>query len=107
VFRKLSHIVPAIIIYSFAPAFTEQMTRIIQKFSFVYIILVGIIVIDELLNALEDIYRTYEVSKHKPIKGYLQVVKIFVYILGGILIIATIIGQSPLLLFSGCFSLDL
>lgn len=101
VFRKLSHIVPAIIIYSFAPAFTEQMTRIIQKFSFVYIILVGIIVIDELLNALEDIYRTYEVSKHKPIKGYLQVVKIFVYILGGILIIATIIGQSPLLLFSG------
>ncbi|MCB8814568.1 mechanosensitive ion channel family protein [Desulfosporosinus shakirovi] len=101
VFHKLSHIVPAIIIYSFAPAFTEQMTRVIQKFSFVYIILVGITVIDEVLNALEDIYRNYEVSKHKPIKGYLQVVKIFVYILGGILIIATIMGQSPLLLFSG------
>ena len=40
-------------------------------------------------------------SKNKPIKGYLQVTKISVYIVGGIVFIATIIGQSPLLLLSG------
>ncbi|EGW37144.1 mechanosensitive ion channel domain-containing protein [Desulfosporosinus sp. OT] len=101
VFHKLSHLVPAIIIYAFAPAFPKQAAIIIQRFSTVYIALVGIFVLDALLNSVDDIYRTYEVSKNKPIKGYLQVVKIFVYILGGIIIIATIIGQSPLLLLSG------
>lgn len=100
VFHKLSHIVPAIIIYSFATALSEQMP-IIQKFSLAYIFLVGIFVVDALLNSMDDIYRTYEVSKNKPIKGYLQVAKIFVYIIGGIVIIATIIEQSPLLLLSG------
>ncbi|MDR3540202.1 MAG: mechanosensitive ion channel [Desulfosporosinus sp.] len=100
VFHKLSHIVPAIIIYSFATELTEQMS-IIRKFSLAYIVLIGVLVVDALLNSVDDIYRTYEISKNKPIKGYLQVVKIFVYIIGGIVIIATIIDQSPLLLLSG------
>lgn len=100
VFHKLSHIVPAIIIYSFATALSEQMS-IIQKLSLVYIFLVVIFLVDALLNSMDDIYRTYEVSKNKPIKGYLQVTKIFAYIIGGVVIIATIIEQSPLLLLSG------
>jgi len=100
VFHKLSHIVPAIIIYSFATALSEQMS-IIRKFSLVYIFLVVIFLVDALLNSMDDIYRTYEVSKNKPIKGYLQVAKISAYIIGGVVIIATIIEQSPLLLLSG------
>jgi len=101
VFHRLFHIVPAIIIYSFATAFPEQITDIIKRFSSAYIVLVGISVIDALLNSVEDIYRNYELSRNKPIKGYLQVTKISVYIVGGIIFIATIIGQSPLLLLSG------
>lgn len=101
VFHKLAHFVPAIIIYAFATAFPQQVTIIIQRFSSAFIVLVGISVIDALLSSVDDIYRTFEVSKNKPIKGYLQVVKIFVYISGGTIIIATIIGQSPLFLLSG------
>lgn len=101
VFHRLFHIVPAIIIYSFATAFPEQIAFIIQRFSAACIVLVGISVIDALLNSVDDIYRNYELSKNKPIKGYLQVTKISVYIVGGIVFIATIIGQSPLLLLSG------
>ena len=101
VFHKLSHIVPAIIIYFFAIAFTDQMSIIIQRLSTAYIVLVGISTVDALLNSVDDIYKTYEVAKNKPIKGYLQVTKIFLYIMGGIVIIATIIGQSPLLILSG------
>jgi miniconductance mechanosensitive channel len=101
VFHRLFQIVPAIIIYSFASAFPEQMTIIIQRFSSAYIVLVGISVVDGLLNSVDDIYKNYELSRNKPIKVYLQVTKIFVYIIGGIVIIATIIGQSPLFLLSG------
>ncbi|HZK54192.1 MAG TPA: mechanosensitive ion channel family protein [Desulfosporosinus sp.] len=98
VFHKLSQIVPAIIIYLFASAYSLM---VIERFSQAVIVLVGISVIDALFNSVDDIYRAYEVSKNKPIKGYLQVGKIFTYILGGIVIVATIIGQSPLLLLSG------
>ncbi|MGI6119115.1 MAG: mechanosensitive ion channel family protein [Desulfosporosinus sp.] len=106
VFHKLSHIVPAIIIFLFSNAFPEQMAIIIQKFCFAYIVLVAIFVADALLNSLDDIYRTFEVSKNKPIKGYIQVVKIIGYIVGGIIIIAVIIGQSPLLLLSSIGALS-
>ena len=101
VFHRLFHIVPLMIIYSFATAFPEQVTTIIQRFSQAYIVLVAISVIDAILNSVDDIYRNYELSRNKPIKGYLQVTKISVYIIGGIIFIATIIGQSPLLLLSG------
>ncbi|HZK55968.1 MAG TPA: mechanosensitive ion channel family protein [Desulfosporosinus sp.] len=100
VFHKLSHIVPALIIYSFATALSAQMS-IIQKFSLVYIFLTVILLVHALLDSMNDIYKTYEVSKNKPIKGYLEVAKILAYIIGGIFIIATIIEQNPLLLLGG------
>jgi len=101
VFHKLSQIVPAIIIYSSATLFSDPISIVIERFASAYIVLVGISFVDALFNSMDDIYRTYEVSKNKPIKGYLQLGKIIVYILGGIVIIATIVGQSPLLLLSG------
>ena len=100
VFQRLSHIVPALIIYFFAGVF-PGIQDWIQSFAFSYIIIVSIFVIDAFLDSLDEIYRSYEISKEKPIKGYLQVVKIFVYILAGILIISVIIDKSPLILLSG------
>ena len=36
---------------------------------FVYMIIIGVLVIDSFLNAVHDIYRTMEVSKEIPIKS--------------------------------------
>ena len=57
-----------------------------------YLIIMGLIVINSLLNAINDIYQTYEISKVKPVKGYIQVVKIIVVTLGIILVIANLDG---------------
>lgn len=105
VFQKLSHIVPAVIIYSFAPVF-GQAQEVIEKGAVVYLIIVGLAVINAALNAADDIYRTLEVSKEKPIKGFIQVVKIIVFTIGAILVIANLIGQSPLILLSGLGALS-
>lgn len=105
VFHKLSHIVPAIIIYHFAPAFPKYQF-VIEKGAMAYLIIMGLIIINSLLNAVNDIYQTYEVSKVKPVKGYIQVVKIIVVTLGIILIIANLMGKSPLLLLSGIGALS-
>ncbi|MBU5670758.1 mechanosensitive ion channel family protein [Paenibacillus brevis] len=105
VFHKLSHFVPAVIIYNFSSIFPAYQ-QVIIKCVGIYVIIVAILVINAFLNAVNDIYRTYEVSKSRPIRGYIQVVKIFVYIIGGILIISGMIGKSPLLLLSGIGALS-
>ncbi|MER2119144.1 MAG: mechanosensitive ion channel domain-containing protein [Solibacillus sp.] len=104
VFHKLSHIVPAIIIYYFAEAFTYQ--ALIEKGAITYIIIVVLSLIGSLLNAVHDIYQTFEISKVQPIKGYIQVVKIIVYVLGIILVIANLIGENPLIILSGLGALS-
>ncbi|MFJ8065370.1 mechanosensitive ion channel family protein [Psychrobacillus sp. NPDC096426] len=105
VFHKLSHIVPAIIIYRFATTFPSY-RDLIEKGAMTYLIIMGLVIISSSLNAMNDIYQTYEISKTKPIKGYIQVVKIIVITLGVILVIANLIGKSPLLLLSGIGALS-
>ena len=105
IFRKLSHIVPAIIIYSFASTFPTYDT-IIQKLAICYIIIVGLVFIQSLLYALNDIYQTFEISKVRPIKGYIQVLNIIIMTFGFILVISNLIGESPLILLSGIGALS-
>lgn len=105
VFHKLSHIVPAIIIFSFASSFPDYEV-LIGRAAFVYMFVVIILVINAFLTALNDIYNTFEVSKVRPIKGYIQVVKIALFIFGGIILISTLIGQNPLILISGLGALS-
>ncbi len=105
VFRRLSHIVPAIIIHFFASTF-EPYDDVIRMAANVYIIIVALMVINGILNAINDIYQTYEISKTRPIKGYVQVVKIVVITLGFILVIANLMGKSPFILLSGIGALS-
>ncbi|MBM4763066.1 mechanosensitive ion channel family protein [Bacillus sp. B15-48] len=105
VFRKLSHMVPAIIIYSLASTFPSYQS-IIEKLAIAYTIVVGLVFIQSLLNALNDIYQTFEISKVKPIKGYIQVVNIIIMTIGIILVISNLIGKSPLILLSGLGALS-
>ncbi len=105
VFHKLSHIVPAFIIFYFAFAFPKYQF-LIERGAMAYLIIMGLIIINSLLNAGNDIYQTYEISKVKPVKGYIQVVKIIVVTLGIILVIANLMGKSPLLLLSGIGALS-
>ena len=105
VFHKLSHIVPAIIIYSFAPTFITYQ-HIIEKVAVTYIVIVTLSVIRSLLNAIDDIYRTYDISKVKPISGYITVVKIIAYVFGTIGLISYLIGQNPIYILGGLGALS-
>ncbi|MDQ0233468.1 mechanosensitive ion channel family protein [Metabacillus malikii] len=105
VFHRLSHFVPAIIIYSFAETFPAYEDWI-QKGAVTYIIIISLLMMNNVFNAINDIYQTYDISKVRPIKGYLQVIEIVAVTLGIILIIANLIGKSPLLLLSGIGALS-
>lgn len=64
-----------------------------MKSAFCYIFIVSILA----LNAFLD----DEESRIRPIKSFIQVAKIIIFIVGGITLIATLIGKSPLILLSG------
>jgi miniconductance mechanosensitive channel len=108
VFQKLSHIVPAIIIYYGSNVYADYplLQQFIVKGSNIYILGVVLASINAFMNALHDIYLSFEVSKTRPIKGYIQVLKIIIFFIGAILIIATLVGQNPLILLGGLGALS-
>ena len=100
VFYRLSHIAPAAVIYLAAPLFLE-LSAAVSSFALAYMGFIGLIVIGAVLDAVVTIYRGFEIADHKPIRGYIQAVKIFIYIVGGIAVVGTLIQQSPWKLLSG------
>ncbi|MDA3779524.1 MAG: mechanosensitive ion channel [Bacteroidales bacterium] len=66
----------------------------------IYLIIIGIITIDALLNSLLDMYQTLPVSDDRPIKGYIQTVKILIYFVGIILMLSILLDKSPGKLFA-------
>ncbi|MDW7668557.1 MAG: mechanosensitive ion channel [Bacillota bacterium] len=100
VFSRIANLIPPLIIFLFAPVF-NNLQSFVEKATSTYIYIMIILVIDATLNALNDIYKTYDVSKEKPIKSYLQVLKIIIFSFMSIIIISNLIDKSPMLILSG------
>ncbi len=101
VFVKLAETVPAVIIYLFSSV-VPKLQPILEKAALAYIVFIFIIVLSKFVLALEEIYNNFfEASKDKPIKGIVQTIVIVIYFVGAIVLIATLTGQSPAILFSG------
>lgn len=100
VFERIAHIPPVLIIHAFASLFPVY-EEWIQRIAFSFIAFIVTIVLFGVIDSADVIYKKYEVSRHKPIKGYLQVVKIFLSIAVAIVIISTLIDRSPWVLLSG------
>lgn len=99
-FHRLSYFAPALVIYFFAPVFPDAQEWI-QRLAASGIIIIGLLVFNSFLNSTIDIYNTYEISRERPIKGYIQIFMIFAYVLVGVYVIATLMNRSPWVLLSG------
>jgi len=98
VFKNVSHFVPAFVVYFLAPIWFEasqEVIDVIKRMANAYMIVVGCWVFDAVLNAVLIIYQRFDVSRKKPIKGYLQAVKILVYFLTVLFVISTLMNKSP------------
>ncbi|MBD3225076.1 MAG: mechanosensitive ion channel [Caldithrix sp.] len=98
--RRLSFIVPVLIIYNFAALF-PPIAIVIQKICQLLLLWLVLRSITAFLNAFNKYYETQSVSKERPIKGYIQIAIIILYILSIIVIIGLLTGQSPWVLLSG------
>jgi miniconductance mechanosensitive channel len=99
-FTRLGNIPPVILLY-FSANLLPDLTDWIQRFSLALIAFLSTWSLDAALTAINDIYDDYAVAKSKPIKGYIQVGKIILWLFGLILIISAIMRSSPILLLGG------
>ncbi len=104
VFHKLSHLAPAVVIllmtgvifYDF-PNFSIVLTKTV----FVYIVFVIVASINSFLKAVDDVYNTFDFSKERPIKGYIQVVQIIIYSVAVLTSVSILFGVNMTAIFTG------
>lgn len=97
VFNRAAHIAPALVIYVGAHflMLSNALTAHVQAVALAYIALMALSVFTSLLNALNAAYRTYPFARGRDIKGIIQMVQIITWLVGGIFVLAMLMGQSP------------
>lgn len=101
---RLANIVPAVILslgVNLVPGLPAFIITVVQNVSSAFIVLTIALAISNLLTVVNSAYEKRPDAHLKPIKGYIQVVKIVVFAIATILVIASLIDRSPLILLSG------
>lgn len=101
---RIANIIPAAVFIfgiSFVPEMPENITLLMKNIASAVIVLSVAMSICSAFDAIDALYMRRPDAENKPIKGYIQVLKIIIYFVAAILIISTLIDKSPLILFSG------
>ena len=104
VVHHLVHTIPGILVYALLPlAFIrgKGLLLLSQKICAVYIVFALLLAINGFILVFPDMYNMRQVNKNRPIKGFMQVLQVLLFFIGGIVIIAILIGKSPASLFAG------
>ena len=104
VISRLANIVPALIVSSgivAIPGMPESAITVIRNVAIAFIILTLALASNAALGVVDTLYHRRSEARFRPIKGYIQVTKLAVYIIAAVLIIATLLDRSPVILLSG------
>jgi Small-conductance mechanosensitive channel len=102
--RRLANILPAVVVSEgvvLVPHLPPAVETVARNVCSASVILMGAMALSAALNLLNEIYQRRPTAANRPIKGYLQVVKILAYAAAVVLIAAALMERSPLLLLSG------
>ena len=104
VFGRLSQVVPAIVILlgiDLVPAVGDVFTAVVKNVTVAYLVLMVGLTLSAALSAVNDIYEQRANVGARPLRGFIQLLQLVVFIIVAILIVSVLIDQSPLLLLSG------
>jgi miniconductance mechanosensitive channel len=104
----LAQLVPTLIVQfgvGFISGLPADVVVVVRNIALACTILFAMRAFGTLLNALEVMYRRSSTGS-RSIKSYLQFIKMTIYIIGAVVIIATLIDRSPLILLSGLGALS-
>src|SRR5690606_29431335 len=98
--KRIAIIAPVIVVYQFVyllPGSEGWLKLILDS----VIVLLILLILGAFLTSLNNVSERSEKFKDYPVKGYLQIVKIILYILGGIVIAGILTRQEPWALITG------
>ena len=104
VFHRLAQTTPSLVIQfglHLVPELSKNGLIFFGNVALAFTFLFQVLAMSALLNALLDIYARTEHARTRSIKGYVQLAKMVLFVFGAIVIVATLIDRSPLLLLSG------
>jgi miniconductance mechanosensitive channel len=104
VFARLAQVVPGIIVYvgvPFVPGLPDAIVQLTRNVAAGYMVLMVTMALSAALSAGSSIYSSLPIAKERPLKGFVQLVQIAVWVFGAVMIIAAVLDRSPLLLLSG------
>ncbi|RZF54476.1 mechanosensitive ion channel [Acinetobacter halotolerans] len=102
--RRFANIIPAIVIMNgitAVPHLPEKVISLVQMGAQAFIFLTIALSISEALNIFNLIYQRNPKSRNKPIKGYLQLVKLVLFVVCGLLILGTFLKRDVFTLLAG------
>ena len=102
--RRLANVVPALIIMGgvkLIPHLPTKVADVAGNLCAAFIALTVALSLSAVIDTLNKIYSLRPEAKAKPIKGYLQVAKIVLFLITAILMASTLVDRSPLILLSG------
>lgn len=104
VFNRLAHLAPALVVFYMLPSIMidfPSSVELLQELVGMYMILIGILVFVSLLNAANEMYNRRDTASQIPIKGYIQVVQIFLILVGLIWALSVLFDFSLKGFFAG------
>lgn len=104
VIRRIANIVPALVIMNgitAIPNLAAKLVQFVQMGAQAWIFLTIALSISEFLNIFNLVYQRNPKSHNKPIKGYLQLVKLIIFIVCALMIIGTFLKKDVFTLLAG------
>ena len=105
VMSRLGRMVAPVVIYLLVPvAFSEtdsSWMAFLMRLCYIYILLSFFRFVNSFFKAIYLVYSEKEQFRDRPLKGLLQTLQISLWVIGGIVVVGELIGQSPLSLLAG------
>lgn len=104
VIPRLANIVPALFVLmgiEFVAEIPDEFTTVVVNVVQAFIILTIAMSLSGAIAVGDTVYHRVRRNRLRPIKGYLQILRIAVYLVATVLIVAALFDKSPVILLSG------
>ena len=82
-------------------AWEATSTEMIHRILHIWIVIAILLMISSIMDGINRIYESYPMAKQRPIKVFIQVIKIFFYSMGLIIVVSILVDKSPEALLVG------
>jgi miniconductance mechanosensitive channel len=104
VFMRVAMIAPALVARSsvqMVPGISDTTVELVSRLTSAAIVLLVALSFSAILNATNEIYSGLEKYRNRPIKGYIQLLKMVIGGIAFVVFVATLVDKSPLIFLSG------